>query len=242
MPRRLYELCGADERLRFSPFCWRVIMALVHKQLPFESVPWHFCEKDALAFSGQEPPQARKVPVLEDEDGTVVSDSLEIMKYLDRTYPEHPLIGTGQARARLDFIRHWSETQLAPAIMTCVIADVHDVLTPEDQAYFRESREARLGNRLEEVQDLEAGKERLHQALSPLRALLADSPFIDGEGPGAGDYLAFGMLMWGHITGRHVLLDEDDTVQAWFERLLARADKAGIEHVRAADINGYVTG
>ena len=51
---KLYDLAGADEALRFSPHVWRVKMALKHKELEFETIPWRFIEKDAIAFSGQQ--------------------------------------------------------------------------------------------------------------------------------------------------------------------------------------------
>ena len=37
---KLYELVGADDKRRFSPYCWRVSMALAHKGLEVESIPW----------------------------------------------------------------------------------------------------------------------------------------------------------------------------------------------------------
>ena len=82
MGRKMFDLCGRDERLRFSPYCWRVKFALAHKGLDCEFVPWKFTDKEALAFSDQS-----KVPVLVDGDETVV-DSYEIFRYLDRVYPD----------------------------------------------------------------------------------------------------------------------------------------------------------
>src|SRR5579875_426998 len=65
----LYDLAGAEAERRFSPYCWRTRMALAHKGLAFETVPWRFTEKDKIAFSGQ-----GRVPVIRDGD-RVVSDS-----------------------------------------------------------------------------------------------------------------------------------------------------------------------
>ena len=41
---------------------------------------------------------------------------------------------------------------LHPIIMRIMVKDIHDALGPADQAYFRPSREARLGRSLEEHQ------------------------------------------------------------------------------------------
>ena len=35
----LWDLAGADEARRFSPYCWRTKMALWHKGLAFETIP-----------------------------------------------------------------------------------------------------------------------------------------------------------------------------------------------------------
>src|SRR5215470_12212906 len=59
MPLKLYELVGTDQTRPFSPYCWRTRMALAHKGLSAESIPWCFTEKSAIAPHGSE-----KVPVL----------------------------------------------------------------------------------------------------------------------------------------------------------------------------------
>jgi len=48
MPIVLYDLAGAEPDRRFSPFCWRTKMALAHKGLEAETVPWRFTEKEKL--------------------------------------------------------------------------------------------------------------------------------------------------------------------------------------------------
>ena len=49
MTLKLFELVGADAERPFSPFCWRIRMALAHKGLAAETIPWCFTEKDAIA-------------------------------------------------------------------------------------------------------------------------------------------------------------------------------------------------
>src|SRR3546814_5616599 len=49
----LYELAGADSRLRFSPHCWKVRMALAHKGVEARLISWRFSESEAIAFSNQ---------------------------------------------------------------------------------------------------------------------------------------------------------------------------------------------
>lgn len=50
---KLFDLSGDDDDRKVSPFCWRIRLALAHKDLGFASVPWRAEEKDLIAFSGQ---------------------------------------------------------------------------------------------------------------------------------------------------------------------------------------------
>ena len=72
MAIKLYELAGADPDMRYSPFCWRTRLALAHKGLDFEGIPWRLTDKQMIAFSG-----STRVPVLVDGE-TVVNDSWRI--------------------------------------------------------------------------------------------------------------------------------------------------------------------
>ena len=94
MKIRHWELAGAEDDRLFSPNCWRVRIALAHKGLQAETIPWRFTEKESIAFSGQ-----GKVPVIMDGDREV-HDSWAISVYLDEAYPDlPPLFGSEQARS-----------------------------------------------------------------------------------------------------------------------------------------------
>ena len=59
MAIQLFELCGADPARRFSPYCWRSRLALAHKGLAVETIPWRFTDRAAIGAHG-----AQKVPVM----------------------------------------------------------------------------------------------------------------------------------------------------------------------------------
>ena len=48
-----YDLAAANEKIRFSPYCQRVRMALAQKKLAVKFLPWHFTEKKKIEFSRQ---------------------------------------------------------------------------------------------------------------------------------------------------------------------------------------------
>src|SRR5271155_3150991 len=139
----LYDLAGSEAERRFSPFCWRTKMALAHKGLAVETIPWRFTEKDKLPQ-----PNGGRVPVIVD-DGRVVHDSTTIADYLETRYADRPsLFGDGAARALTRFVQNWTETVLQAGIAGFVVLDIWRHIGPEDQAYFRRSREERFGTSL----------------------------------------------------------------------------------------------
>ncbi len=215
--RQLYELAAADETLRFSPYCWRVKLALAHKNLAYETVPWHFTDKAAIAFSGQD-----KVPVLVD-GGQVITDSQAIAEYLDEVYPHEPaLFGDATAQALTLFIKNWVEIVLHPAIAHVILPDVHAHLSPADQAYFRESRERRFGRTLEDIaQNRPAAEAALHTALAPFHAVLRQQNFVSGAAPAYADHIMFGALQWACLCTRTALLEPHDPVRRWMHAVLA---------------------
>ncbi|RVU15051.1 glutathione S-transferase family protein [Methylobacterium oryzihabitans] len=218
MTRTLYELAGADANRRFSPFCWRIRLALEHKDLPFEGRPWRFTETGALAFSG-----SRTVPVLVDGERTI-ADSGRIAAYLEEAYPDRPsLFGGPGGQALTRFVEAWTDGVLHPALVPLLLADIHDHLRPEDQDYFRQSREARFGKPLEAVcPDREAQLATFRRTLSPLRHTLKSQPFLGGEAPLYADYAVAGAFLWARTVSGTVLLEADDPVAAWRDRILAR--------------------
>ena len=212
----LYDLAGAEADRRFSPFCWRARMALAHKRLEVETVPWRFTEKDRLPR-----PNAGRVPVIVDS-GQVVHDSSAIAEYLEKRYPDRPsLFGpeTGQALTR--FVQNWTETVLQPGLIGFVVLDIYRHIGPEDQAYFRKSREERFAKKLEEVvEDRDARLPAFRESLTPLRRTVERQDFLAGAAPAYADYIVFGAFQWARAISDYNLLAADDPIAAWRSRML----------------------
>ena len=214
----VYELAGKDDR-RFSPYCWRTRMALIHKGLPADFRPWHFSEKEKIAFSGQ-----GRVPVLVDGDKSV-ADSWNIACYLEERYPDRPaLFGAAAARPLVRFVNHFVDLVAHPGLLRLIIADIYAHLVPADQPYFRASREERFGARIEDIQAGRDGRLALWRAsLEPIRAQLREQPFVAGQSPAYADHIVFGMFGWARAISPYVLLERDDPLFAWRERMMAEA-------------------
>ncbi|MBR0657248.1 glutathione S-transferase family protein [Plastoroseomonas arctica] len=216
MPRQLYELCGTDPARVFSPYCWRTRLALVHKGLAFETVPWRFTQTEAIAFAKSE-----KVPVLVDGERSV-ADSWAIAEYLEDTYPDAPsLFGGPGGRSMCRMIGNWAESVVQAGLVTMIVADIPAHLDPVDRDYFIASREKRFGKPLAEVT---AGREtrvvEFRRALYPLRTTLKDFPFLGGDAPNYADHSVFGAFQWARCVSDFPLLEPSDAVHAWRERML----------------------
>lgn len=216
MAIKMWDLAGAEDERRFSPYCWRIKMALAHKGLPVETVPWRFSEKDAIAFSGQ-----GLVPVIVDGD-RVLYDSWTIAAYLDEAYPDRPMLfGSEEARTLAFFFKQWVERTIHPLLLRLVVLDIYERLHEADRPYFRASREKRFGRTLEEfAADQPATLAALRSALEPARPVLREQPFLSGRSPGFADYMLFGAFQWARAISPLQLIEPDDPLCAWRERLL----------------------
>jgi glutathione S-transferase len=220
MTLKLFELVGTDEQRPFSPFCWRTRMALAHKGLSAESIPWCFTEKHAIA-----PHKSDKVPVLIDGD-TAVPDSWAIANYLEDSYPDRPsLFGGEGGRAMGRMINWWGDVTVIGGMSPLIVADIPGHLKPVDAVYFRQTREARFGKPLEEVvAGRDKSVESFRRALDPMRLTLRTQAYLGGEAPNYADYIVFGGFQWARVVSPFKLLAENDLVYAWRERLLDAFD------------------
>jgi glutathione S-transferase len=212
----MYDLAGTDSNRRFSPFCWRARMALAHKRLDVDTVPWRFTEKDKLPA-----PNDGRVPVIVD-DGRVVHDSSAIAEYLEERYPNRPSLFPGAAvRGLSKFVQNWTETVLQVGLVRLVVLDIWKHIGPADQAYFRQSREQRFGVSLEEVvKDREARLPAFRASLDPLRRTVERLEYICGGAPAYADYIVFGAFQWARAISDFELVATDDPVYAWRNRML----------------------
>lgn len=211
----LYDLAGADDDRRFSPYCWSTKLALAHKHVTVDAVPWRFTEKAAIAPSGQ-----GRVPVLVDDDRWI-ADSSAIANYLENTYTDAPsLFGGAAARAMTSYFSALADN-VAAAIFPFVALDILAHLHEKDRTYFRDSREKRIGTTLEAfAANRDARLPAFKASLAPLRHTLMSQPFLGGKDALYADYAVFGPFQWARCISPYPLLVKDDPVALWRGRVL----------------------
>jgi len=86
-----------------SSASYRVRIALALKGLDYDYRAVQLTKNEQLGESYAAVSASRLVPLLQDDDGTLVTQSLAIIEYLDETHPEPPLLPAdpgGRARVR----------------------------------------------------------------------------------------------------------------------------------------------
>ena len=73
----------------------------------------------------------------------------------------------------------------------------------------------------------ERGIAAFRAALEPARRMLDDQKFLSGDSPAYPDYILLGSLMWPRTISPLELLDKDDVIHAWRERMLDQHDGFG---------------
>jgi glutathione S-transferase len=75
-----------------SPYSWRVLLALEHKRLPYESHLLQFSKQEHNTPHMLSMNPRGRLPVLK-HDGYIVFESVAVLYYLDLKYPDPPIFG-----------------------------------------------------------------------------------------------------------------------------------------------------
>lgn len=179
----------------------RVALALAHKKLPVESVVVDPNDRSEVRrVSGQD-----LVPVI-DDGGTIVSDSMEIVRYLEDRYPEPRLYPADPARR---------------AEMTIFIDWFNRVWKrpPNDM-------EAEMGKPSPDAARIERLGRAMAGALDLFEGMLQGRDYLMGNEFSAADCAAFPFL-------RYALIHPDGDPYL-FHDILVRYQKLGPQHARLA--------
>jgi len=75
-----------------SSSAWRVRVALHYKQIPFEYAAVNLAKGEQHSDAHRARSPMSKVPVLELDDGRLLTESLAILEYLEETHPSPPIL------------------------------------------------------------------------------------------------------------------------------------------------------
>jgi glutathione S-transferase len=158
-----------------SPFAWRVMLTLEVKGLPYESKLLEFSkgENKTPAYLKLNP--RGKVPTLKDDD-FVIYESLAIMVYLDRKYPEPRLFGA---------------TVEETGLIWRMICECESYFVP---AGGKVVRPMFFGKGLDKVDEIQQAAQTIRQELMTIDGHLAQSDWLVGERISAADIAVFPLI------------------------------------------------
>jgi glutathione S-transferase len=158
-----------------SPFSWRVMLTLALKRLPYESKLLEFSKGDHKSSGYLKLNPRGKVPTLKD-GSFVLYESLAIMAYLDRKYPDPPIFGRSSEEAG-QIWRSISETESYLGV------PANKLVT---SVFFAKG--------LEKTDEMQATAATIIEELKRLDSALAESNWLVGSQISAADIALFPLI------------------------------------------------
>ncbi|KAK2599876.1 hypothetical protein N8I77_011596 [Diaporthe amygdali] len=199
----LYDL-ACIKNACFSPVVWRIRLMLNYKQVPYRTVFLEFPDiEPTLKGLGLVPGDGAKdkytVPAIHHvPTDKYIMDSAPISRFLETTYPDPPVpleseLGREiEARARA-IVGATMWRSLTPREIR--------ILAPRAAEYFRRTREAAIGKKLEDLLDPDAEEqswaavnEIIDDVGKLMRTNAAEGPFVLGARPSYTDFFVAGAL------------------------------------------------
>ena len=146
------------------------------------------------------------LPILELDDGTIIAETIAIMRYFEEKQPEPPLFGVGpEGRANVEMWQRRMEHEVAIPIMQS-FRNTHD--------FFK--------GRIPQVPEYGAVcKEAALKRLEWLDEVLADRPFVAGDEYTVADITLLMGIDFGRVTKIGILPDQKN-LSRWYESVSSR--------------------
>ncbi|MGC1306383.1 MAG: glutathione S-transferase family protein [Phormidesmis sp.] len=191
-----------------SHYCEKVRLVLDYKQLPYKAIEVTpgLGQIELYRMSGQ-----RQVPVLKDGD-EIVPDSTAIARYLDKKYPERPVIPVdAQKRGLCLALEAWADESIGPNARKVMIGAFNrhpnfrtallPISTPDLVKTVVGSVPSDVLNLLGTgagfgVAAVKSATEILRQDLEALCLILETQPYLCGDQPTLADFAVAGLSMY----------------------------------------------
>jgi glutathione S-transferase len=192
---------------KHAPNPRRVRIFLAEKGIEIPTVQVNIMEKECQTPEFTAKNAMQRLPVLEFEDGTCLSESVAICRYFEMLHPDPPLMGRG-ARGVAE-VEMWNRRMEL------------DLLWPVTFA-VRHTRPAMAELQIPQVPEWgEANRGFLEKALAWLDAELAGHPYIVGQNFTIADITAICAVGFMRVIGRKIG-DDTPNLLRWHEAMAAR--------------------
>jgi len=199
----LYDL-ACTKNVCFSPTVWRIRLMLNYKRIPYRTIFLEFpdIEPTLKGFGLVPGPSAANrytVPAIQHvPTNTILMDSSPIAEFLESTYSDPPVPLTSELGREIEIK---ARTVVGRVFRTSVMPREMGILSPRAQEFFRRTREAMLGHRLEDLLDADKEQQSWEAVDDSVRAVgelmqthKSDGPFVLGIQPSYTDFFVAGSL------------------------------------------------
>ncbi|KIW53851.1 hypothetical protein PV05_06262 [Exophiala xenobiotica] len=199
----LYDL-ACTKHVCFSPAVWRIRLMLNYKRVPYRTIFLEFPDiEHTLKGLGLVPSESASgkytVPAIQHvPTDTYMMDSAPIAQFLESTYPDRAVPLKSELGSEIEAK---ARAVGGAAFRMSVMPREIGILSPRVQEYFRRTREASLGHRLEDLLDPDKEEQVWNAAADGMRAVSelmrtnkADGPFVLGARPSYTDFFITGSL------------------------------------------------
>ncbi|MEP7704506.1 glutathione S-transferase family protein [Paraglaciecola sp. 25GB23A] len=190
-----------------APSPRRVRIFLAEKNIPMEYVQVDIVKGENLSAAMRTKNPMAKIPILELDDGTCISETISICRYFEELQPEPPLFGrTPLEKAQVDMWQRFAELHLFMPIGMCF---------QHTTGYFKD--------RMTPIKEygVEAGKQA-QSFLNVLDERLALSPYIAGEHFSVTDITALCAIDFGRVV-KIKMTDQQLNLKRWYAMMNERA-------------------
>ena len=195
-------------QFEMSHYCEKVRLILDYKGLAYRKVEVTpgIGQIELYQMSGQ-----RLVPVLKD-GAEIVADSTEIVKYLERKYPQNPVLPTDpQQQALCWLMEEWADESIGTNSRTTLLnalgrdGDLRKAVLPTSVPGFFKNLVGAVPGELLTVlgtgvglgaDTVKSAREAMKQNLDCLSKLLANQPYLVGDQPTVADFAVAGLTMY----------------------------------------------
>jgi glutathione S-transferase len=189
-----------------APSPRRVRIFLAEKNIAMEYVQVDIAKGENLSAAMRAKNPMAKIPILELDDGTCISETISICRYFEELQPEPPLFGrTALEKAQVDMWQRFTELHLFMPVGMCF---------QHTTGYFKD--------RMTPIKEygVEAGKQA-QSFLNVLDERLALSPYIAGEHFSIADITALCAIDFGRVV-KIKMTDQQVNLNRWYAMINER--------------------
>lgn len=198
-----------DAAIAPNPRRVRIFLAEKQIEVPLVAVDMGAMEQRSDAFTALNPFQM--LPILELDDGTIISESIAICRYFEEIHPKNPLFGAdAKEKALIDMWNRILEFELYRHVANA----------------FRHSHPRMAHREIPQIAELAAvSPQKAFVTMSRMDAVLRERPFIAGEKFSVADITGLTTLDFLKLA-RMEVPEELAAVRRWHEQLRARPSAA----------------